>query len=100
MTSEVLRIISSSPGELQPVFEAMLEMRPASARQKLGNLWLREGDKFRIVAIHGGPREYHDYLFAGTAGCFRSEKRLMGRIASKREVIQIDDISKAFYAGA
>jgi two-component system, NtrC family, sensor kinase len=39
-------------------------MQRASARPKFGNLWLREGDKFRIVAMHGGSPEYREYLFA------------------------------------
>jgi GAF domain-containing protein len=54
-TSEVLRIISASPGNLQPVFEAILENATRICAAKFGNLWLREGDKFRIAATHGAP---------------------------------------------
>jgi hypothetical protein len=53
-TAEILRVISSSPGDLQPVFEAILENATRICEAKFGNLWLREGDKFRIVAIYGG----------------------------------------------
>ena len=53
-TSEVLQVISSSPGELEPVFQAMLEMPRASARAKFGVLWLAEDDGFRSVA-HARP---------------------------------------------
>jgi len=52
-TSEVLRIISSSPGELEPVFETMLANAVRICEAKLGVLWLFEGDAFRAVALHG-----------------------------------------------
>ena len=61
-TSEVLKIISSSPGELEPVFEAMLENAVRICGAKFGNLWLREGDAFRIGAMHGAPPAYADFL--------------------------------------
>ena len=57
-TSEVLKVISSSPGELQPVFETMLENATRICEAKFGNLWLREGDNFRIGATHGAPPAY------------------------------------------
>src|ERR1700692_4685537 len=63
-TSEVLQVISSSPGELHPVFEAMLQNAVRICEAKFGNLWVREGDKFRIVAINGGTQEYRDLLFS------------------------------------
>src|SRR5262249_53756610 len=51
-TSEVLRVISSSPGELEPVFEAMLENAVRICEASFGNLLLYEGDVFRHVALH------------------------------------------------
>src|SRR5215475_366951 len=54
-TSEVLQVISSSPGELAPVFETMLENAVRICDAKFGNLLLREGDAFRIAAMHGAP---------------------------------------------
>src|SRR5262249_18662882 len=56
-TSEVLRVISSSPGELEPVFEALLANAKQLCGAKFGNLYLREGDAFRTVALHGVTRE-------------------------------------------
>ena len=61
-TSEVLRVISSSPGELEPVFKAMLENAVRICGAGFGNLWLREGDCFRSAATHGASREYQDYV--------------------------------------
>ena len=93
-TSEVLRVVSSSPEDPQPVFQAMLENATRICKAKFGNLWLREGDRFRIVAIHGGPQEYRDYLFSEPL-VLPDAQSAMGRVASDREVVQIDDISKA-----
>ena len=93
-TAEILGVISSSPGDLQPVFEAILENATRICEAKFGNLWLREGDKFRIVAIHGGSPDYCEYLYAEPL-IVPDAQGAMGRVVSHREVVQIDDISKA-----
>jgi hypothetical protein len=49
-TSEVLQVISSSPGELEPVFKTMLENAVRICEASFGNLLLYEGDVFRHVA--------------------------------------------------
>jgi two-component system, NtrC family, sensor kinase len=57
-TSEVLKVISSSPGELQPVFQTMLENATRVCGAKLGILYRCEGDALRTVAIHGAPQPF------------------------------------------
>src|SRR6201997_408594 len=54
-TAEVLRVISSSPGELEPVFNAMLEKAVRICDAKFGILYLHEDERLRLVAGHGGP---------------------------------------------
>ncbi|MGC1867925.1 MAG: GAF domain-containing protein, partial [Pseudolabrys sp.] len=61
-TSEVLKVVSSSPGNLEPVFDAMLQNAVRICGAKFGNLMLREGDAFRVGATHGAPQAYVDYL--------------------------------------
>src|SRR5262249_19180480 len=57
-TSEVLGVISSSPGELEPVFKAMLENAVRICEASFGNLLLYEGDVFRHVALHNAPKAW------------------------------------------
>ena len=57
-TSEVLRVISSSPGELEPVFDAMLENATRICEADFGNLLLVEGEGVRLVAHKNAPEAY------------------------------------------
>ena len=66
-TSDVLRVISSSPGELQPVFEAMLAKATELCEASYGALWLREGDHLHNVSFHGSlPAEFTEQWKAGS----------------------------------
>jgi len=56
-TSEVLRVISNSPGELQPVFQAMLANATRLCEAKFGLLNLRDGEVFRNVALYNVPEQ-------------------------------------------
>jgi two-component system, NtrC family, sensor kinase len=54
-TSEVLKIISSSPGDLKPVFQSMLDNSVRICEAKFGQMFLCEGDKVRAVATLDVP---------------------------------------------
>jgi signal transduction histidine kinase/CheY-like chemotaxis protein/putative methionine-R-sulfoxide reductase with GAF domain len=54
-TSDVLQVISSSPGALGPVFQALLENAVRICEANFGTLQLRENDAFRVAAMHNPP---------------------------------------------
>jgi GAF domain-containing protein len=90
-TSEVLGIISSSPGELQPAFRSMLENATRICEAKFGTLFLREADAFRAVATHNAPRAYVEAL--AREPLIRPPPDLaLGRVAMSKQVAQIADI--------
>ncbi len=92
-TSEVLRVISSSPGELEPVFSAMLENATRICEAESGFLWITEGDGYRVVALHGAP--------SAVAAHLKMEPVIhpyplspLPRIAAARQVLQIADLAE------
>jgi GAF domain-containing protein len=93
-TADVLKVISSSPGELQPVFGAILENATRICDAKFGNLWLSEGDKFVIAGTYGAPPEYREFLQTEPVVTDPEPESAMGRIARTHEVVQIEDITK------
>ena len=54
-TADVLKVISSSPGDLEPVFDAMLEKATHICKAKFGPLYRSEGDRLRTVSLHIAP---------------------------------------------
>ena len=56
-TADVLKVISSSAGDLQPVFKSILANATRICRAEIGTLGLVEGDAFRNVALHNVPPE-------------------------------------------
>ncbi len=91
-TSEVLQVISSSPGELEPVFNAMLENAARICEASYGALWLRDGDGFRYAALHGDlPQVWIDSLRDGTVTRVRPDTPL-ARVAQTRKPIQVPDM--------
>jgi GAF domain-containing protein len=91
-TSEVLKVISSSPGDLKPVFQALLENAIHICGAKFGNLWLRDGDHFRAVATHGAPAAYREMLFR--AAIRPGPDTGLGMLMKTKRFVQIDDITK------
>jgi GAF domain-containing protein len=89
-TSEVLQVISSSPGELGPVFQTILANATRICEAGFGLLHLYEGDEFRTVALHNVPQALAD--FVRQRGSFRAPAGSpVDRLLQKRDVIYTDD---------
>ena len=88
----MLQVISSSPGELQPVFQTMLEKAVRICAAKFGNLYLREGDAFRIGVTYGASPAYVD--FVRTEQLFHLNPKVgLGRLVRTKELYHLADIS-------
>jgi signal transduction histidine kinase/uncharacterized membrane protein len=93
-TSEVLGVISGSPGELEPVFRAMLENATRICEAKCGNLFLREQDSFRAVARHGAPAAYAEFRQREPVIDIRNHPDIpLARVARTKEVVHIHDLA-------
>jgi signal transduction histidine kinase len=97
-TSEVLQVISSSPGELQPVFEIMLANATRLCGAKFGTLYLCEGDGFRAIAIYNAPPAFSE---ARASVIHPPSDSTLGRAAHAKQPSQIVDIttSRAYVEG-
>ena len=90
-TSEVLRVISSSSGELAPVFESLLASAKHLCGADFGIILLREGDAFRTVALHGATAEYTEARWHAPFIRPAADTGL-GRVLETKQVVQIADV--------
>jgi GAF domain-containing protein len=90
-TSEVLKVISSSPGELEPVFNTMLENAVRICEAKFGILFRYFDNAFEAVALMGVPPTYAADLRAGLRR--PGPDTGLGRLAKTRQTIHIPDVS-------
>jgi len=91
-TSEVLGVISSSPGELEPVFETLLANAVRICGAKFGLLFLPEGDAaYRIVALHGAPPAFAESRRRDPLIRLNPATTL-GRVAETKRLVQVEDI--------
>jgi class 3 adenylate cyclase/GAF domain-containing protein len=90
-TSEVLRVISSSPGDLQPVFAAMLANAARICDAKFGNIYRWDGDTLHLIATHNTPPAFAEARR-------RSHPRLgpktpIGRMVATKTVSHVADLA-------
>ena len=89
-TSEVLRVISSSPSELDPVFQSMLVNAMRICEAEFGHLLLYDGECFRAAYLHNLPPAYRRFWEQGPVRV--STKLALGRLPQTKEAIQITDM--------
>jgi GAF domain-containing protein len=92
-TSEVLKVISSSPGDLQPVFDAILANATDLCGAGFASLRLSEGDQFRTVSLYNAPAALVEH-WRSTPLVRPHPESALGRAALTKQVIQIDDVTK------
>jgi signal transduction histidine kinase len=88
-TSEVLRVISSSPGELQPVLDAMVRTAARICDAEMSFVFRRRDDAYRLAASHGFSPEYKAWMEQQAIAPGRST--LVGRTALERKAVHIPD---------
>src|SRR5262249_44430482 len=90
-TSEVLSVISSSPGELESVFQAMLANATRICGATFGNLLLYEGDVFRRVAMHNAPQDMVE-AHKREPTISRHAASVLDRLVRTKQVIHLTDV--------
>src|SRR3954447_11843311 len=112
-TAEVLQVINFSPGELAPVFDAILEKAHALCGAEIGSLVLCDGDRLRAVATRGYPSEYDviareggpTQMYGPFAGLLRGERYVGVADAAalpptnplRRALVEIAGVRTAFF---
>jgi two-component system NtrC family sensor kinase len=90
-TADVLKVISSSPGDLKPVFEAMLASATQICSAEFGLLYRSEGDMFRTVSLFGVPPAFAEQRRLNPM-LRPSPGTALGRVVATKEMVQIPDV--------
>src|SRR5450756_2512766 len=89
-TSEVLRVISSSPGELGPVFQSMLENAVRICEANFGVLFRFNSDAAEAAAMFGVPPAFSEFWQRGPQRPGRLSA--LGRVLETRQMVHIVDV--------
>src|SRR5262249_11126640 len=91
-TSEVLQVISSPPGAVAPVFEAMLANATRLCEASFGTLALYEGEAFRLVAMHNAPPALNEARLREPMIRLGPQHHLT-RLAETNRLVHLEDLS-------
>ena len=91
-TAEVLQVINCSPGDLAPVFQAMLEKAMQLCDAKFGILWTYDGERFLPAALHGLPAAYAEFL---SRPIELADAAALGDIAQARSFVHVADLASS-----
>src|SRR5207248_4799172 len=87
-TAEVLGVINSSPGDLTPVFDAMLEKALHICEAALGAMYIYDGNRFYSAALRGAPRAFAELLREHLPA-----DGALARIVEGERLVQIVDVT-------
>jgi signal transduction histidine kinase len=91
-TSEVLQVISSSPGELERVFETMLAEAVRICHAKFGNIFRRDNEGMHLVARHNTPPAFAEFR-RHSPDTRLDPETFLGRMAAAKAVVHVADIA-------
>src|SRR5262249_10607554 len=92
-TADVLRIISSSPGDLKPVFNAMLENAVRLCEAEFGHLFLYDGEAFHAAALHSASQAFAEVRRQPIVlRDLQHPDNPLGRMARTKAVVHIADV--------
>ena len=90
-TAEVLQVISSSPGDLQPVFTSMLENAVRICNAKFGNIHRWDGNALHLMATHNTPSAFAEYR--GRSPWQPKPRNAVGRTIATKTVVHVADLA-------
>ncbi len=90
-TAEVLQVISGSLGELQPVFQAMLQNATRICEANFGTLYLREGDGVRLVAAYNVPPAFAEARAQGPI--YPAFESALGQALRTKQTAHVADVA-------
>jgi GAF domain-containing protein len=90
-TADVLRVISSSPGELQPVFSAILESAARLSGASFGNIFRWDDDALRLIATYNTPAAFVEAR--SRSPLRRNQDNPIGEMLAAKTVLQVDDLA-------
>jgi GAF domain-containing protein len=88
-TAEVLQVINASPGDLAPVFEAMLDKALHLCGAAFGQLWTYDGEVARVVASRNVPERYREHM--ANQAIRPDANTFLGKAIYERRFIHIAD---------
>jgi len=89
-TAEVLQVINSSPGDLVPVFDAILEKAMSLCEAAHGHIWIYDGERVHLAAVRGEPR-FVEWMHR--LGSMRLGSRSLGRPSPLGRVVRGEPIA-------
>jgi signal transduction histidine kinase len=92
-TADVLRVISSSPGELEPVFNSMLPNAMRVCEAKFGFMHRYDGNTWKITAAHGAAPAYVEYARQHLYLMQPGPETVLARIARTKQVVHVADLA-------